>query len=80
MYLTNIVSVDISSVVLPPKLQKRGRPKGATMTATSKKKAKITIKTVPFGKKLPHEKEYGQCISLCVIMIVVISYFMLVCS
>uniref|UniRef100_A0A1X7TUV0 Uncharacterized protein n=1 Tax=Amphimedon queenslandica TaxID=400682 RepID=A0A1X7TUV0_AMPQE len=53
MYSTHIVSVDISSVVQPPKLQKCGRPKGATKSAIgipSKKKAKIAVKTVPFGK------------------------------
>ena len=53
--------VDIQDVILPPKLKKRGRPKGAEKTViglpAKKKKAKLVV---PFLKKLPAEKEKGN--------------------
>ena len=52
--------VGIKDVILPPKLKKRGRPKGAEKTViglpAKKRKAKLVI---PFLKKLPAEKEKG---------------------
>ena len=50
----------IQGIILPPKLKKRGRPKGAEKTViglpAKKRKARSVI---PFLKKLPAEKEKG---------------------
>ena len=75
----------IQGIILPPKLKKRGRPKGAEKTViglpTKKRKVKSVI---PFLKKLPVEKEKGIVDylknTICVTeMLMIFSYTTLVC-
>ena len=75
----------IQGIIFPPKLKKRGRPKGAEKTViglpTKKRKAKSVI---PFLKKLPVEKEKGIVDylknTICVTeMLMIFSYTTLVC-
>ena len=75
----------IQGIILPPKLKKRRRPKGAEKTViglpTKKRKAKSVI---PFLKKLPVEKEKGIVDylknTICVTeMLMIFSYTTLVC-
>ena len=49
-------------IKLPPKIRKRGRPKGAELTAIglSQKKSKKESKPIPFSKMSPHAKDRGR--------------------
>ena len=55
--------IDLENVKLPPKMKKRGRPKGAETTVIGlprrKKKKATTEKPTAFLKKQPVEKERG---------------------
>ena len=53
--------VGLENVKLPPKMKKRGRPKGAETTVIGlPRKKKKTDKPTPFLKKLPNDKEKGM--------------------
>ena len=47
----------ISSIKLPPKMQKRGRPKGSTKTVIGLPRKKPKVGTVAFENMLPEQKE-----------------------
>ena len=50
--------IKLGTIKLPPKIKKRGRPKGAEMTVIGlTKRRKKHDKTLPFLKKLPQERE-----------------------
>ena len=53
-----IYTAELKTIKLPPKMRKRGRPKGAETTVIGlPKRRKRSNKTVPFLKKLPSERE-----------------------
>ncbi|XP_028330689.1 uncharacterized protein LOC114480607 [Gouania willdenowi] len=56
---TSNTLIDLSMVTLPPKMPKRGRPKGAGLTGIGlpKKRARSTEHPVPFTKKDPADKD-----------------------
>lgn len=64
MILIVLISVDLSKISLPPKMRKRGRPKGAdkAMIGLPKKKCKGN-NPQPFIKMSPKDREKGMIIS-----------------
>lgn len=53
---------ELTGIQLPPKMRKRGRPKGAEKTViglTRKKRKSSGSKPLPFLKKHPADKEKG---------------------
>ena len=60
VFLIFTTFIEFQDVTLPPKLKKRGRPKGAEKTVIGlPKKKKKSNKSVPFLKKLPVNRERG---------------------
>ena len=60
LFNRSILLTALGEVKLPPKLRKRGRPKGADQTVIGlPKKRHRGNKPVPFLKKLPSDKEKG---------------------
>ena len=56
--------VGLRDIKLPPKIRKRGRPKGAEKTTIGlPRKKKKENKPVPFLKKYPTDREKGQSIN-----------------
>ena len=51
---------DLAIVKMPPKLWKRGRPKGADKTVIGLAKKRRRLGPVPFVKKMPLEKEKSK--------------------
>lgn len=45
---------------MPPRMLKRGRPKGAGLTVIGLPKKRETTGAIPFLKKSPSEKERGK--------------------
>lgn len=73
---------DFQDVILPPKLKKRGRPKGAEKTIIGlPRKKKKSNKSVPFLKKLPVDRERGIIFIhvQCKILLTQYSYPSMVC-
>lgn len=64
-YIPNIllifhVHAELSKVLMPPKLRKQGRPKGAEKTIIGLPKKMFRIdKPLPFLRKPPRKKEKG---------------------
>lgn len=53
-----LTTVELSDVLMPPKLRKRGRPKGSEKTVIGiPRRKKRKLGPVPFIKKLPLEKD-----------------------
>ena len=50
----------ISTPIMPPRMLKRGRPKGAGLTVIGLPKKRKTTGAIPFLKKSPTEKERGK--------------------
>ena len=66
----------LENVKLPPKMKKRGRPKGAEKTIIGLPcKKKKTDKPTPFLKKQPIDKERGMSYMYCTVCI----YFTITC-
>ena len=60
MECETIPTIVLSQIKLPPKLRKRGRPKGAEKTVIGLPRKKHRgNKPVPFAKKQPSDKEKG---------------------
>ena len=61
MYMLTIsCTVNLSKILLPPKMRKRGRPKGADKTVIGLPKKKYRgDKPLPFITKSPKDKEKG---------------------
>ena len=56
-----IICLGLENVKLPPKIKKRGRPKGAEKAVIGlPRKKKKTDKSIPFLKKQPIDKERGS--------------------
>ena len=62
--LISVESVQLSKILLPPKMRKRGRPKGAdkTVIGLPKKKCRGNYPQ-PFLKMSPKDREKGTCIN-----------------
>ena len=75
-----LISVDLSKILLPPKMRKRGRPKGAdkTVIGLPKKKCKGD-KPLPFLKMSPKDREKGM-VSLNKIIILKSLHRLLFCN
>ena len=58
-YLQNFIG-NMAKIKMPPKLRKRGRPKGAEKTIIGLPKKRRRIGPVPFIKKIPLEKEKSK--------------------
>ena len=70
-----IYTAELKTIKLPPKMRKRGRPKGAETTVIGlPKRRKRSNKTVPFLKKLPSEREkvHSQC--MCMQLLYMLTY------
>ena len=70
--------VGLENVKLPPKMKKRGRPKGAKTTVIGlPRKKKKTGKPTPFLKKLPNDKEKGTylCHATVIVITICLSLF-----
>ena len=67
-----MIYADLKCIQLPPKMRKRGRPKGAekTVVGLTRKKAKSSgSKPLPFLKKHPIDKEKGtHNVTLCTVI------------
>ena len=73
-----IHTAELKTIKLPPKMRKRGRPKGTETTVIGlPKRRKRSNKTVPFLKKLPSEREKS---TLSMHVYVVIIHVNLPCS
>ena len=70
-----IYTAELKTIKLPPKMRKRGQPKGAETTVIGlPKRRKRSNKTVPFLKKLPSEvkKVHSQC--MCMQLLYMLTY------
>ena len=65
---------DLANIQLPPKVRKRGRPKGAALTVIGlpKKKGRM-CKPQEFRRKSPREKEKGTYTYIDVAVIFVLN-------
>ena len=59
-------TVGLRDIKLPPKIRKRGRPKGAEKTTIGLPRKKKENKPVPFLKKYPTDREKGQFIIMLI--------------
>ena len=57
-------TADMSKIQLPPKMRKRGRPKGSGKTVIGLPKKNRGYKPVPFNGKSPRDKEQGNCTAI----------------
>ena len=74
-------TIQFTDIKLPPKIRKRGRPKGAETTVIGlPKRRKVVDRPLPFLKKLPYEREKSKIHSLVIIQslhwfIVILQWF-----
>ena len=65
----------LENVKLPPKIKKRGRPKGAEKTVIGlPRKKKKTDKPIPFLKKQPIDKERGMPCNHNIVILCLFAY------